>query len=209
MGIAHRDIKPQNVLVEEGNYRLCDFEDSLEVDSHEGDFLNVTTIEYSPLAMLAELKSLHQSAFDPFKADVYALGLTMLVVCSLGRFLPVERINYAANSKDHRFFIKQNRKRFVKKRYPSYINRTLKLMLEDDEFKREDFVTLRMKLEQLHDRGLSSEYSKSETTSASGSTRKSTNITDRRPQSKGVQVHRPLLLALGLLLVALILLCIY
>jgi len=105
MGIAHRDLKPQNVLVDENRYRLCDFEDSLAAETH-CDFLNVTTIEYSPLAMLNELKSHRQAAFDPFKADVYSLGLTMLVVCSLGRFLPVERINYAANSKDHRFFIR-------------------------------------------------------------------------------------------------------
>lgn len=86
---------------------------------------------------------------DPYKADVYSLGLTFLVVCSLGRFLPIERINYASNSKDHRYFMKQNRQKFVKRRYPSQINRMLKLMLEDDEYKREDFVTLRMKLQHI------------------------------------------------------------
>ena len=74
--------------------------------------------------------------YDPFKVDVFALGITTLVMCSLGRFVPKDRMSYCANSLDHTLFLRQSRKNFVKKRYSGVLNRLVKLMLEDDEFKR-------------------------------------------------------------------------
>jgi hypothetical protein len=83
--------------------------------------------------MLSELKSRKKKAFDPFKADLYSFGLTILMVCSLGKFSLAERISYSTNSQDHRHYIKQNRTRFIKKNYSmSGLNRIVKLMLEDD-----------------------------------------------------------------------------
>lgn len=97
--------------------------------------------------MLSELKSRKKKAYDPFKVDVYALGISTLVLCSQLKFNPVERINYSANSQDHKYYMKQSRKKFVKKRFGSGgLYRIMKLMLEDDEYKRENFITLRMKL---------------------------------------------------------------
>lgn len=46
--------------------------------------------------------------FDPFKLDVYSLGLTVLYLCSMGKFSLEERANfiYESSERSHFDFIK-------------------------------------------------------------------------------------------------------
>ena len=51
---------------------------------------------------------------DPFKLDVYALGLTAMFVCSTGRFLTEERMEYSyTRGSAHFDFIEEERKRYI------------------------------------------------------------------------------------------------
>lgn len=52
-------------------------------------FIDITTVEFSTLSMLTELKSRKKKVYDPFKVDVYALGISTLILCSQLKFNPV------------------------------------------------------------------------------------------------------------------------
>lgn len=85
-GIAHRDIKPENILVHQENYLLCDFEDAIEVKVNERPAVDLTTVEYSSPEFLRFIRHPKEKYFNPFKLDVYSFGLTLLFLCSMGKF---------------------------------------------------------------------------------------------------------------------------
>lgn len=48
--------------------------------------VDLTTVEYSSPEFLKQIRHPKEKYFDPFKLDVYAFGLTLLYMCSMGRF---------------------------------------------------------------------------------------------------------------------------
>lgn len=84
-GIAHRDVKPQNIFLSGQVYKIGDF------GSSTARILGAnisTTIQGTPFFLSPELKqSFHQALqgvpYDPFKSDVYSLGLTILCMAML------------------------------------------------------------------------------------------------------------------------------
>jgi hypothetical protein len=88
--------------------------------------------------------------FDPFKLDVYSLGLTLLYLCSMGKFSLEERANfiYESSERSHFDFIKEQRVKWVRNQGEYKIfNSLVKMMLEEDEYKRDDFSTLKLKIQ--------------------------------------------------------------
>jgi hypothetical protein len=73
--------------------------------------------------------------FDPYKLDLYSFGLTLLYLCSMGRFSLEERADYIYESSEHSHsdFIKEQRRKWVTKNihYKSF-NSMIKMMLEED-----------------------------------------------------------------------------
>ena len=68
MGIAHRDIKPQNILVNsEGDIKVIDLGLSVMGDQSEAK------IAGTPYYMSPQLLS--KRLYDPFKADIWAMGV--------------------------------------------------------------------------------------------------------------------------------------
>lgn len=104
--VAHRDIKPQNIMVKELGegeviYKLCDFGDSIIVNEKSIEDLPITTFEYTSYSMLKCLQKNQRRVFDPYKIDTFALGLTALKMCSMGRFIERERISQLENKETH------------------------------------------------------------------------------------------------------------
>ena len=70
-GVLHADIKPDNILLHNGNIQLCDFGSSVEChDLYESGIVTWMTLNYAP----PEIK---QSNNVGFAADVWAFGMTL------------------------------------------------------------------------------------------------------------------------------------
>lgn len=82
-GIAHRDLKPQNIFLDcQGNYKIGDFGSYFEKKA--------TLLASSVAGTLAYMSPLQRQIimgqevkYDPFKSDVFALGMTALSLASL------------------------------------------------------------------------------------------------------------------------------
>ena len=155
--ISHRDIKPSNILYDHGRYRLCDFDSAMYLDPlvplEKREEVDITTFAYASPELFKNLKQRKKKLFDAHKLDVYALGLTLLYVCSVGRFCLKERENYLKGElfhNVHTHYIKEQRRKFIKNNEKlKPFNSIVKMMLEGDEYKRDTFLTLTHKVRTL------------------------------------------------------------
>ena len=75
--IAHRDIKPQNILImKNGNYVFCDFDECIFVKKAYGSFdIRGTEMFMSPILINSVFSGNKKAKFNIYKSDVYSLGL--------------------------------------------------------------------------------------------------------------------------------------
>lgn len=87
--VAHRDIKPENIFVKDPNTLIVgDLGSAREKEKNYSETIAGTPMYLSPEVRLAYIENLqgHSSnslRYDPYKSDVYSLGLTMLYMASL------------------------------------------------------------------------------------------------------------------------------
>ena len=144
--ITHRDIKPQNILIINGRYKLCDFG---EIRVLERNGLIVQRVRGSELYMSPILfhglhLSLIQVRHNTYKSDVFSLGMCLFYASSL-TYVGVDSIRELTNMKK----IKDILFKHLGKRYSSKYIMFILQMLEVNEEKRPDFIQLEMKIKKF------------------------------------------------------------
>ena len=83
--VTHRDIKPQNVLVSRGVYKLCDFGD-VKIINGEGVIMQPvrgSELYMSPILFYAYNKHVSAVLHNTYKSDVFSLGMCLLLASTL------------------------------------------------------------------------------------------------------------------------------
>ena len=145
--ITHRDIKPQNILILNGNYKLCDFG---EIRLLERAGLIVQRVRGSELYMSPILfKGLHanliQVKHNTYKSDVFSLGMCLFYACSL-TYSGVDSIREINDMEK----IKEILFQYLGNKYSPKLILFILSMLEVDENKRFHFIQLEEKLKTLY-----------------------------------------------------------
>ena len=142
--ITHRDIKPQNILILKGKYKLCDFD---EIRKLEKDGLIVQRVRGSELYMSPILfNGLHQNLIqvkhNTYKSDVFSLGMCLFYAASLtyGGVDSIRELNDMNEIKKIIFS-------YLGSRYSEKLILLILTMLEIDENKRPNFIQLEELLE--------------------------------------------------------------
>jgi serine/threonine protein kinase len=137
--ITHRDIKHQNILIVNGNYKLCDFG---EIRSMKGSGVVVQRIRGSELFMSPILfyglrANLIQVKHNTYKSDVFSLGMCLLYAATM-HFDGTDEIRELIDMSK----IKQVLEKYLKERYSDKLINLLLKMLETNEELRPDFEQL-------------------------------------------------------------------
>ena len=136
---THRDIKPQNIMLVNGKYKICDFGNG-KLLKREG--IIIQKIRGSELFMSPIIfKGYHSGAptirHNSFKSDVFSLGMCFFYAAALS----IGGLNLIREIYDMKV-IKKVLIQFLGKRYSQNLINLLYTMLQVDENRRPDFNEL-------------------------------------------------------------------
>ena len=141
--ITHRDIKPQNILVLNGEYKLGDFGE-IRVLKREGlivQRVRGSELYMSPILFHGLHLNLIQVKHNTYKSDVFSLGMCLFYAASL-TYCGVDSIRELTDMKKIKDILFQ----FLSIRYSDELIMFILSMLEIDENKRMNFIQLENKL---------------------------------------------------------------
>ena len=137
--ITHRDIKPQNILISNGKYRLCDFGDIrvMQRDGYVIQRIRGSELYMSPILFNALRSGVQQVEHNTYKSDVFSLGMCLFYAACLSFDGPVEI----------REIVDMNMKlqilnKYLGARYSQKLIKIFYLMLLTEESIRPDFIML-------------------------------------------------------------------
>jgi serine/threonine protein kinase len=138
INVSHGDIKPQNILKVENDYKICDFGEASDLEKDE-DLYNLkgTELYMSPILFNSLKRNQGTCKHNLFKSDVFSLGMCMILASTLS-FNSLYDIRECNDMKKIKNIISS----YIISKYSfDYINILLK-MIEIDENKRQDFIQL-------------------------------------------------------------------
>ena len=137
--ITHRDIKPQNILISNGIYKLCDFGD-IRLMQREGivvQRVRGSELYMSPILFNGLRTKQLQVRHNTYKSDVFSLGMCFLLAACLSYDGLVE-IRELDDMNQKLLIINK----YLSRRYSPKLIRIMGLMLETVEANRPDFISL-------------------------------------------------------------------
>ena len=144
--ITHRDIKPQNILISNGIYKLCDFGD-IRVMQREGVVIQRvrgSELYMSPILFNGLRSKALQVRHNTYKSDVFSLGMCFLLAACLSYDGLVEiRELSDMNQKDLIL------NKYLSSRYSPNMIKILHFMLQTEEVNRPDFLLLESLIRQF------------------------------------------------------------
>ena len=152
--ISHRDIKPQNILVFMNNkneryYKLADFGEAKELlagnQPTEKQTLRGTELYMSPLLFygLRSRKIKRYIKHNPYKSDVFSLGLCLLFAATLC-FESLYDVRELKSNVSIKIIIEK----YLKNRYSYKIINIISSMLDINETSRDDFIELKKRIDE-------------------------------------------------------------
>ena len=134
--ISHRNIKPTNILIVKGRYKLASFGDSKVVNDITAPQLPIGTEMFmSPLL----LKAMHNNPLvhNNYKSDVYSLGMCILLAATLS-YTTIQKIRDLNDYQRMAFLMN-----CLSERYSMNLVNILYKVLQPDENQRPDFIELK------------------------------------------------------------------
>ena len=140
--ITHRDIKPQNVLISKGIYKISDFGEAktLLMEGIIASRVHGTELYMSPILFNGLKSHLTQVRHNTFKSDVFSLGMCLFYASTL-TFSSLCDIRELNDMK----LVKEQLKKYLSGKYSVKFIDILTEMLQIEEINRPDFITLENK----------------------------------------------------------------
>jgi serine/threonine protein kinase len=137
--VCHRDLKPQNIFIKDSSLKIGDLGSSrsLSYKALRDDFsITGTPLYLSPALRLAYARSLNGGSsnvnHNPFKSDVFSLGLVLLYMASLEEVNSLAVVEGLQREIDRRLEI-------IRENYP-VVFELIRNMLVIEEDQRVDFL---------------------------------------------------------------------
>ena len=137
--ITHRDIKPQNILISNGIYKLCDFGD-IRVMQREGIVIQRvrgSELYMSPILFNGLRAKVIQVRHNTYKSDVFSLGMCFFLAACLSYDGLVE-IRELTDMNQKLYIINK----YLAHKYSQKIINIIYYMLQTEEQNRPDFINL-------------------------------------------------------------------
>ena len=135
--ITHRDIKPKNILIAKGKYKISDFSDSKVIPEGRTKLLVRGTELYMSPLLLKAFRENNMVVHDSYKSDVYSFGMCFLYAASLGSQLMDDVRNINDDGRRMSYLMSG-----LGYRYSTKFVNLLCCMLQPDERKRPYFTQL-------------------------------------------------------------------
>ena len=144
--ITHRDIKPQNILIVNGHFKLCDFGE-IRIMKREGlvvQRIRGSELYMSPILFYGLRQNLIQVKHNTYKSDVFSLGMCLLYAATM-YFNCIDEIREMIDMNE----IKTILKKYLEDKYSNKFISLIHLMLQVKEQLRPDFIQLEEKLNNI------------------------------------------------------------
>ena len=137
--ITHRDIKPQNIMILNGNLKICDF-GNIRILKGEGNIIQRvrgSELFMSPILFKGYKANIPSVKHNTYKSDVFSLGMCMFFASTLSYEGPcIIREIYNMD------IIKKVLNKYLSERYTQNFINIIYIMLQIEENKRPDFNKL-------------------------------------------------------------------